>query len=73
MTLSTPQLCFLRSLIRRDMEASLLDILLRRCDASRSDWDALETEGIVEEHQGRVRMTETGVQVYKKAKVGRYF
>jgi hypothetical protein len=55
------------------MEASLLDILLRRCDASRSDWDALETEGIVEEHQGRVRMTETGVQVYKKAKVGRYF
>src|ERR1700724_4350818 len=73
MPLSTPQLCLLRCLKTRDMEATLLPILLRRCGASEVEWDALLGQGTVEDRKGRIAVTEAGQKTYKKAKIGRMF
>lgn len=74
MTLTTSQLCLLRSLLKQGCPDSLAGIFLARCGASQEEWNSLGEEGLVQKDRGnRWALTEKGKKTYRVVRKGRYF
>lgn len=72
-SVTIPQLHLARSLDRNGVPVELMDIFLRRCSATPADLDGFRAAGLVEEADGRVRLSARGRKTYKTQKQNRYF
>jgi hypothetical protein len=70
---SNAQLMMMRSLVSQGWPVDLIEHLPSRCGAADGEWQALADAGLIEDANGRFRLTDKGRQAYKRARVGRYF
>jgi len=76
-TLTVPQYCLLRSLVKTGIPAELAEIFLGRCGASVDDWQFLLAQGWVapgkRADKGRFVLTDAGKRVYQRRPRNVYF
>ncbi len=73
MDLTRPQLCLMRTLLKRGWEQSLTDTMLLRCGAARQDWDALVEAGLIASERNLWTLTEAGRLAFRRRPANIYF
>ena len=68
-----PQLHLARSLLKDGIPADLMPLVISRCGASETDWQAMRDAKLVNLRAGRFRLSDEGRQEYRRQAKGRCF